>query len=359
MSASPVSGFAHGLTTVAPSEHPLEGDIRPPAPTPTPSAAVVVWNPPPEPGLWLQIKWALLGRPEPGLDGRFDHVLVDSSLISVPKDERLARQVLTLGKTNGLSVKNLFEVLAGDGSSGIKPKDVDAVRKDIRIAAERLEQRSPAAKLADAARLQLEVLRRELDHLDYLREDASRLQRRAEAGVPVLFARFDGQHVEMQTLLTGAANAVGGEQEKIELLRAGLASMVARRDATMPAIEQQLDGIRASEERRKQQDTQVSEAQARRAAVIKALPQADRDSYAERLQKAETVGARFFAPAGDRIAPSEVLAHLAWHGIEIALRGNSGFGIRALLTPPKDEPRQAIRDLTALEDALKTFGVSR
>ena len=348
MSASSVSDFARGLSTVAPSEAPPERDE--PAPPPAPSTAVTVWTPPEEPGAWQRFKWSILGRPEPGLDGRFDHVIVDASLITVPKDPRLAAMVLALAKDGRLSVKNLFEALASDAVTGIKPSALDAVRKSVRIAAEKLEQRSPAAKLADAARLRIEVLRRELDGLDRLRADAARLLQHAEGGAAALLAAFDGQHIEVQTLLAGAANAAGGEHEKIEILRATLAGLVARREAATPSIEQQLVELRAKE-------AEAARADESRVAVITGLSPAERARYGERLQQAAKIGARFFTQTGNAVQPQDVLAHLAWHGIEVSLAGSTGLFASFIRQPTG--PTQAIKNLTGLEDLLKRLGVPR
>ncbi|MEZ0312773.1 MAG: hypothetical protein ACAI38_13445 [Myxococcota bacterium] len=352
MSLSPVSRYAQGLETVAPSEAPLEGA----APAPAPSTAVVVWTPPPEPSAWQRLMWSMFGRPEPGLDGRFDHVLVDASMITMPKDQRLAAIVLGLAKGGRLSVKGLFETLASDGAGSIKPSQVDGVRKSIRLAAEKLEQRSPGAKLADAARVQLDVLRRDLDALDSLRTEPYRLLQRAEGGVASLLAPFDGHHSELQALLAGAASAAGAEHDKIEIIRAGLAGLVARRDAVGPSVDQQLAAIHTAAREHKTKAAEAARADEARVAVITALSPAERARYGERLEQAAKIGARFSTPTGSAVPAHDVLAHLAWHGVEVSLGGPGLFS--QLLRQPTG-PSQTIRDLTSLEDLLKRLGVPR
>ncbi len=364
MSASPpVSGLARGLVTVAPTENPLESETSAPPPPKAPSTntSLAVWTPPRPPSAWQRMTWSLFGRPEPGLDGRYDHIVIDAGLVTVPSDQRLASLVLGLAKNGELSVRNLVASLASDATGGIKPKAVDAVRKNIRIAAEKLEQRSPGAKLADAARSRLEVLRRELDKLDALRAQPAHLRQRAESGVSALFATFDGQNVELQTLLTGAANALGAEHDKLEVLRAGLTSLVARRDAMQPSLEDQLTELRALDEQRKAEATEAARAQESRVAVITALSQDERNRYSERLERATKMGTRFYTPTGTSVPARDVLAHLAWHGVQVALGGPSTWAsqLGSLLPSRKEGPRQAIHDLTGLENLLKRLGLGR
>ena len=334
---------------------------------PPPSTALAVWTPPPEPGRWERLTWRVLGRPEPGQDGRFDHILVDASLITVPREPVLASLVLDLAKRGELSVKSFYDALALGTATTAKPKALERVRKSLRIAAEKLDARSPGAKLADAARGRLDIMRRELDALDALRTQPHTLAQRAEGGAASLLAAFDGHQADLTALLVGAATATGADRDAVEVVRAGLAGLAKRRDAVQTSLRLQLVEIRSACQER---DAAAASAAARervaareaaraeeaRVAAITNLSAPERKTIIECLSLVERKGARFYSPGGAAIRSRDVLSHLAVSGVDFAL--GPAPTLRSMLSElvgytwtPKE--RQSVRDLSSLNALLE------
>lgn len=360
---TPVSGFQIGTYAEVRDHEAAEEK---------PVSTVAVWTPPPQPGTWQRVSWSLFGRPEPGVDGRFDHVVVDASLITVPRDPGLARVVLALGRSGELSVKRLYDALASDREASLaKPKALAALRKELRIAAEKLDARSPGAKVVDDARNRLQLLRRELDVLDVVRAQPDLLATRLDGGAPALLAAFDGHHAEVTSLLAGASAAVGVDHDALEIVRAGAAALCERRNAMHTSLGMQIMDLRSAKVERDAAAASLAAAErvaahdaaiAERARVdaITGLSGAERALLVTRIQRFENLGGRFFGQTSGHVRSNDVLAHLALGGIEYAIgqRPTLRFTFAETFGAEKwtGGDRTVVRDLAGLEDVLKRAG---
>lgn len=372
VSDKPVA-FAIGTYTDVPAREPDSREREAPEDkpvTPPASNAVTTWAPPQQPGTWQRVGFRLFGQPEPGLDGRFDHLTVDASLVGVPKDPALARVVLALGRKGELSVKRLYDMLASDrAAASVKPKALCALRKELRLAAEKLDARSPGDKIVDNARRRLDALKRELDALDMLRTQPEFLAERAEGGAAALLAAADGHHADVTALIAGARNAVGTDHAALAVVQASLAGMGERRNALSTSLDAQLVDLRsarleraaaaasaAAAARVAEHDAAVAE-RARVDAIVSLSPN-ERARLVERMQRFERLGGRFFAATGGNahVRPHDVLPHLALSGIDYALGPTpslkASLGEALGLSTWQGGERTNLRTLAALEDVL-------